>query len=98
MDKRINFPSTYVFFDDALFSGEQMIEQIQKIFGHIMRENLSKTLPQIPVPKCIIIACAYMTNFGEKALQDFAKRQKFQLIIMSHANIPTVDESIQDKG
>lgn len=93
------FPTHLVFFDDAIFSAEQMTKTIVNILGHIRRKNQSLPLDaQIPIPR-FIIACAYMTRFGKERLKDLFEKRGLgdKITILAHITIPTIEESINDE-
>jgi hypothetical protein len=97
-----DLPANFVFFDDAIMSGEQMSRNIRNIYTIIVTENVklkSNGKPEIPIPT-FIVACAYITEFGKDMLNKMPKQlnMKSNIIILNHSTIPTVDTAIEDEN
>ncbi len=96
-----------VFFDDAVYSGEQMARNIRNVLAGICTKHLREhpeTL-SVPLPQ-IVVACPYITGFGLEKLQELSKitvnvgRKKGTAIepditILAHKKIPNVAEAIE---
>jgi hypothetical protein len=94
------FPKNIVFFDDGIFSGEQMEKIIRLIFNAIDYENTrienanktSQADPLQPIPRPhMIVVCPYMTKFAKKYLED---KFKTEVTLFTTQEIKTVKDIV----
>lgn len=94
--EKVEFPKNIVLFDDAIYSAEQMSKTIKEIHKAITvnNANLKKNgKAEIPFPN-IVIACPYVTHFGEQKLAELSKSLGMNIQLLDHEVIPTVSEGV----